>query len=312
MRILVLGAGAVGGYFGGRLAEAGRDVTFLLRQRRAAQIAEHGLALESPAGNAALPVKVVTDGSAAIGSDVVILACKAYDLDAAITAIEKPVQAGAVVLPLLNGLAHIDRLQQAFGKERVIGGMCQILATLSSNGTVRHLDKGARLVYGRFAEQIERQSLTTHIEELDRIFADVNFTAKRGEPIERSLWDKWMMLATLAAATSLMRGSIGQIMASDDGARLIDGLLAETVSVATAAGYPPSDAYLENVRQIVLQPGSSAKASLLRDIEKGGRIEGAHLIGDMLRRGGAFGLEMPLLQVANCHLQVYEANLKTS
>ncbi|MDY0881354.1 ketopantoate reductase family protein [Dongia soli] len=312
MRILVLGAGAVGGYFGGRLVEAGRDVTFLLRPHRAAQIARQGLILESPVGNATLPVKVATDGSAAIGSDVVILACKAYDLETAIAAIEKPVQAGAVVLPLLNGLAHIDRLRRAFGQERVIGGMCQILATLSSDGTVRHLDKGARLVYGRFAEQIERQSLAVLMEKLDRIFTDVNFTAKRGEPIERSLWDKWLMLATLAAATSLMRGSIGQIMASDDGAKLIGGILAETVSVARAAGYPPSEAYLETVRRIVLEPGSPAKASLLRDIEKGGRIEGAHLIGDMLRRAQAFGLETPLLQVANCHLQVYEANLQPS
>jgi 2-dehydropantoate 2-reductase len=309
MRVLVLGAGAVGGYFGGRLVGAGRDVTFLLRPARAATIAERGLVIKSPAGDATLAVKTVTSGAAANGSDIVILACKAYDLDAAMAAIEAPVKNGAVVLPLLNGLAHIDRLQAAFGADRVIGGMCQILATLSDNGEIRHFDKMARLVYGRFAAQLQAGDHTTLLDALDTLFDGVNIATKRLEPIEQSLWDKWVMLATLAAATSLMRGSAGAIMAAPGGKELIEGLLSEVSAIATAAGQPPSDGYLDNVRKIVLVPGSPAKASLLRDIERGGRIEGQHVIGDLVRRAEAFGLATPLLRLANLHLQVYEQSI---
>jgi 2-dehydropantoate 2-reductase len=142
---------------------------------------------------------------------------------------------------------------------------------------------------------------------LDGATTDAGFASKRSEPIEQSLWDKWIMLATMAGITGLMRGSIGEVMATRDGAALIEALLGETISVATAAGHAPAPAYLDGIRKIILAPGSPAKASLLRDIERGGRIEGDHLIGDMLRRAEGFGLETPLLRVANCHLQVYEA-----
>ncbi|HEX9447786.1 MAG TPA: ketopantoate reductase family protein [Dongiaceae bacterium] len=312
MRVLVLGAGAVGGYFGGRLAEVGRDVTFLLRPARAAAIAAQGLVIDSPSGSVTLPVKTATDGAVAIGSDIVILACKAYDLEAAMTAIEAPVRHGAVILPLLNGLAHIDRLQAKFGAERVIGGMCQILATLGDAGEIRHLDKMARLVYGRFAGQLATGAHAALLDALDAVFAGVNFATKRIEPIEQSLWDKWIMLATMAGTTSLMRGSIGAIMAATGGPELIGDFLAEVSTIAAAAGQAPSESYLESVRKIVLAPGSGAKASLLRDIERGGRIEGAHVIGDLLRRAEAFNLETPLLRLANLHLQVYEQSVASA
>lgn len=309
MRVLVLGAGAVGGYFGGRLVEAGRDVTFLLRPARAAAIMAKGLVIESSSGDATLSVKTVTNGAAAVGCDLIILACKAYDLDAAMAAIEAPVKQGAVVLPLLNGLAHIERLQAIFGADRVIGGMCQILATLGEGGEIRHFDKMARLVYGRFADQVATGAHVKLLDALDALFAGVNFATKRLEPIEQSLWDKWVMLATLAAATSLMRGSVGAIMAADGGPELIGGILAEVNAIATAAGQPPSDGHLDNVRKIILVPGASAKASLLRDIERGGRIEGEHVIGDLVRRAQGFGLDTPLLRLANLHLQVYEQTI---
>jgi 2-dehydropantoate 2-reductase len=309
MRVLVLGAGAVGGYFGGRLAEAGRDVTFLLRPARAAAIAAQGLVIDSPAGNVTLEIKTVTDGAAAAGSDLVLLACKAYDLDAAMQAIAAPVRQGAVILPLLNGLAHIERLQAAFGEAQVIGGMCQVLATLGAGGEIRHLDKMARLVYGRFAPQIATQQHAGLLDQIDALFAGVNFASKRIEPVEQSLWDKWIMLATMAGVTSLMRSSIGAIMAVPGGADLISSFLAETSAIAAAAGQPPSEGYLDGVRKIVLAAGSAAKASLLRDMERGGRIEGAHIIGDLVRRAEGFGLATPLLRLANLNLQVYEQSL---
>ena len=132
MRILVLGAGALGGYFGGRLAEAGGDVTFLVRPARAARLAERGLVIESPFGNAALAVNPVTE--AGPGYDLVLLTCKAYDLDGAIEAIRPAMQEGTAVLPVLNGLAHIDKLQAAFGSENVLGGLAKIQATMAADG----------------------------------------------------------------------------------------------------------------------------------------------------------------------------------
>ena len=158
MKILILGAGAIGGYFGGRLHQAGADVTFLVREARAQHIATHGLMLESPTDKATLQVKTVLAGQVkqepAQGDyDVVILACKAYDLASSIAAITPAMGANdkstPCVLPLLNGISHIATLDAAFGPERVMGGACQIAATLTPEGVVKALMPFQNIVWGR-------------------------------------------------------------------------------------------------------------------------------------------------------------------
>ncbi|RBD11056.1 oxidoreductase, partial [Xanthomonas oryzae pv. oryzae] len=146
MHILILGAGGTGGYFGGRLAQAGVDVTFLVREARAAQLQADGLRIRSPLGDAQLQVAHVTaqDLPALVAQrpfDLVILSCKAYDLDSAIDAIAQAVGEQTTVLPILNGLRHYAALDERFNAARVLGGLCFISATKGEHGEILHLGK---------------------------------------------------------------------------------------------------------------------------------------------------------------------------
>ena len=156
MRFLVLGAGAVGGYFGGRLAEAGRDVTFLVRPPRAAVLAEHGLKVESQLGDFQVPVKTVTADRVGGPYDVVLLTAKHYDLDAAIEAIRPGVGPDTAVLPLLNGLVHLDKLEAAFGPERVLGGVAYVGAVLQPDGSIRHVNRLSGIAQGERRRRQQR------------------------------------------------------------------------------------------------------------------------------------------------------------
>lgn len=308
MKILMLGAGGVGAYFGGRLIESGADVTFLVREGRARQLAENGLVIKSPVGDATLRVSTITAADPGAPYDLVILSCKAYDLSSAIDATAPHMAAGqGLILPMLNGMAHVDVLRERFGRDRVLGGVCGIFATLSPAGEMLHLDKPAIIRFGRFQDQVARHVLERETAAIERLFASANFVTKRIEPAEQILWEKWLMLATMAGGTCLMRGSVGAILGTQDGTDLMEELLAEAISVAKAAGFPPGEGHLANARSILLAKGSPASASMLRDIQKGGRIEGDHIIGDLLRRARGFGLNTPLLRIANAHLQTYDA-----
>jgi 2-dehydropantoate 2-reductase len=305
----MLGAGGVGGYFGGRLIQAGADVTFLVREKRARQLAEHGLVIKSAVGDAALPARTLTAADPGRAFDLVIVTCKSYDLESAIDAIAPHMAAGAgLAMPLLNGMAHIDVLRERFGRDRVLGGLCGIFATLSPAGEVVQMEGlPPRLSFGRFKDQVERNVLEEPAAAFARICGGANFSSKRIEPIEQGLWEKWVVLAAMAGATCLMRGSIGSIVAGTDGKAIMEELIAESAAVARAAGYPPADEYLASVRGILTAAGSNATASMLRDIRRGGPTEGDHIVGEMLRRARGFGVAAPLLRIANAHLQTYEA-----
>jgi 2-dehydropantoate 2-reductase len=309
LKILVVGAGGVGGYFGGRLAESGADVMFLVRNGRAKQLAERGLVIKSPLGDASFPVRTLTAADPGQDFDLIVITCKSYDLPSAIEAATPHMEAGAgLAMPLLNGMAHIDVLRDRFGQDRVLGGLCGIFATLSPAGEVVQMaGLPPRLSFGRFKDQVERKVLEAPAKEIERLFGAANFTSKRVEPIEQGLWDKWVVLAAMAAGTCLMRGSVGSIVAGDDGAAIMEELVAETASVARAAGYAPSDQHLTASRGILTAAGSDATASMLRDIKRGGATEGEHIVGDLLHRAQGFGLATPLLRIANAHLQTYEA-----
>lgn len=299
MRILVLGAGGTGGYFGGRLIEAGRDVSFLVRARRQAQLAADGLVVVSPLGDIRRPVRTVTAADAAY--DLVILSAKAYDLDAAIAAVAPAVGPDTLVLPLLNGLAHLDALDQAFGPARVLGGVVHISATLDPDGTVRHLNKLHRLIFGaRDPAAAERCAA------VEAAFAGSAVDWRRSRDILQDLWEKWVFLAGLAAVTCTLRADIGTVVAARGGKELSLGVLDECRAVAVAEGRPPGEKFFAGTQRTLTEPGSPLLASMLRDIQRGGPTEGDHVIGDLLRRGLGHGLALPLLAVADTHLQAYE------
>ncbi len=302
MRILVLGAGATGGYFGGRMLEAGCDATFLVRPARAERLKETGLVVESPLGDIRRPVRAITADALAPDYDVVLLSCKAFDLDDAIAAIAPAMAAETKVLPVLNGVSHLDRLDAAFGAPAILGGLCQIAATLAPDGTVRHLNQMHALVFGHRSE-----AQRGFCEELQASVSRAKIDVRRSDAIIQDMWEKWVMLATLAACTCLMRGTVGDIVAAPGGERFVLATLDEAQAIATANGHAVRPKQMGQVRTVLTERGSSLAASMLRDLEAGGRIEADHIVGDLLRRGDEQGVETPLLRVAYVHLKAYEA-----
>jgi 2-dehydropantoate 2-reductase len=302
MRILILGAGATGGYFGGRFAQAGADVTFLVRPARAERLRAEGLRIASPFGDVALTPQLVTAEAVRPDYDLVILSCKAWDLEESVAAIAPAMAADARVLPLLNGLRHLDVLDVAFGAGRVVGGMCYIAATLAQDGVVRHLNRIHGFVFGP-RSPTQEPFCEGLLAALRGATADVRLSAI----IMTEMWEKWISIAALAGATCLMRAAVGDIVAAPGGEALVDGLLGEASAVAAAAGHPPRPKPIARFRELLTEPGSTFTASMLRDIETGGRIEADHLLDDLVARARAAGLATPLLDLAFCHLKAYEA-----
>jgi len=305
MRILVLGAGALGGYFGGRLAEAHADVTFLVRPRRADEIAKSGLMIQSPAGDFEGPVKTVLADGLDAGFDAVLFTCKAYDLESAIAAIRPAMGPETRVLPVLNGIRHLDALDAAFGKARVLGGTAQIGATLASDGTIRHMSKFHLLTFG---ERVPAQA--NFCGHLARTMDKAKFESRHSPHIMQDMWDKFVMIAVVAGMTTLMRGAIGDIVEARDGASLIGDALQECAAVAASAGYGQDAKGLAGLRGWLTEKGSTFSSSMLRDIEKKGAIEADHIFGDMLARAEAAKIPAPMLRTIYAALQAYQARRK--
>jgi 2-dehydropantoate 2-reductase len=306
MRILIVGAGAVGGYFGGRLLQVGRGVTFLVRAGRAAELARDGLVVKSPHGDFTIsqpPTVVAEDLGKSF--DVVVLSCKAYDLDGVVEAVAPAVGPETMILPLLNGMKHLDDLDDRFGRVHVLGGQCQIAATLNDERAVVQMNPRHLISFG------ERDGgLSDRITALAAVMSDAGFDAEPSETIVHDMWEKWIFLSALASGTCLLRGTVGDIETASGGSDLMRALLKETGAVAQAAGYAPRAAFLDRMGPMLTAPGSSFSASMLRDLEGNARIEADHVIGDLLERRQALGLSTAgpsLVQVAYTHLKTYEA-----
>lgn len=301
MRTLVVGAGATGGYFGGRLLEAGRDVTFLVRPGRAEQLRRTGLVIRSRFGDARLPAPTVLVDELRGPFDLVILAVKSYGLDEAVVPLAPAVGPGTAVLPLLNGMRHLDALDRRLGADRVLGGLCAIAATLGPDGEVVHLNDKHLLVFGE-----RTGGRSPRADSIAELMAPANLVSKASEAILPAMWEKWVMLAALAGITCLMRAAVGDITASPGGRELVLQILDETTAVAAAHGFAPRPTFLEYARGMMLEPGSGFTASMLRDVERGGPTEGDHVLGDLVARAEARGVPVPLLRLAYCHIKAHE------
>ena len=310
MRILVLGAGGTGGYFGGRLGQAGADVTFLVRPSRAALLRERGLRIRSPLGDADLAVSVVTTGELAASPsfDLVVLSCKAYDLDSAMAAIAPALGTGTCVLPILNGLLHYDSLDARFGRARVLGGLCFISAALGAEGEILHMGRPASITFGLR----EGNADTGVLAQMAAACAAANVDHLFASDIGRAQWIKFSFLAALAAGTCLMRGSIGSIVATEDGEAFMAALHDECLQVAAAQGQPVPDEDARIARGQLTRAGSAVTASMLRDLQAGARVEALQIVGDMVHRAHAADLQVPRLEAAWTHLQVYQASRAAS
>ena len=302
MKLLVLGAGGIGGYFGGRLAEAGADVTFLVRPKRREQLARDGLRIESPLGNAKIDARTVLAEELKPGYDAVLFTCKAYDLDSAMDAIAPAMTGKAAVVPMLNGIAHFERLDARFGRENVMGGTAQINVTLRKNGVVHHADALQRLLFG---ERDRSKSARA------RAFADALGKSKidwqLSEDIEQDLWEKVVFLSALAATTCLFRGNVREIMAAPGGREAMQRALDTNIAIATREGHAPRPASIEFARTRLTDATGTWSASMLRDLESGGSVEADHIVGWMLAKARKHGLDDTVLSLAYTHLKAYEA-----
>jgi 2-dehydropantoate 2-reductase len=265
---------------------------------------DRGLVIESPMGDLQLPVKLATADTLAGSFDTVLLTAKAYDLDQAIAAIRPAVGPRTAILPVLNGLRHLDRLDAVFRPERVLGGVAYIAATLTADGVIRHLSRVHGITFGERSGEV-----SDRVEAIARAFAATRVSGSTSSGIMLDMWEKFVMIASLAGMNCLMRGSVGEIMAAEDGESLMLQLLAEGEAVAAASGYPVRPKHREQCRAMLTDRASTFAASMLRDLEAGLRTEGNPILGDMLRRARALGIPASVLRAAVCHLQVYENRL---
>jgi 2-dehydropantoate 2-reductase len=307
MRILVIGAGAVGGYFGGRLADAGRDVTFLVRGRQSEAIRQHGLRIVSPHSNATLSPKVISADEIAGSYDLIILCVKAYSLEVAMNDFAAAIAPNTIILPLLNGMRHIDLLTARFGEDSVIGGVCLISAEIDIEGRIVQLTDIHRLVYGeRTGNHSER------ISALNEAMQGAIFDARKSGNILQEMWEKWVLLASLGAATCLMRGTIGEIEAIPGGAHLSTAILRECSAISTACGYAPGAEFLVRTEKVLTGHGSNLTSSMYRDLSKNAPVEVDQILGDLLDRGRKFDVSAPVLEAACANLRIYQARLSAS
>ncbi|WP_397448822.1 ketopantoate reductase family protein [Pseudomonas sp. NA-150] len=305
MRILIVGAGAIGGYFGGRMLQAGRDVTFLVRAGRAQELNRDGLIVRSALGNIDYPAPPHVASQALGGRyDLILLSCKAYDLDAAMESFAAAVGPDTLILPLLNGMAHLDRLEARFSRANVLGGQCLISLDRDASGAIVHLNDTNLLSFG----ELDGQS-SARIQRVAEALSGAGFEASLSADILQDMWEKWCFIATGAGITGSMRASIGDVLVAG-GEGLVVKLLAECAAVAAKANHPVRPQVYERFVKMLTTPGSKMTASMLRDVERGAAIEVEQVLGDLVKRRDAAGLapnDLSVLDFAYTQLKAYEA-----
>ena len=302
LKILVLGAGGTGGYFGGRLAESGADVTFLVREGRRESLSRQGLRIESQFGDARIEVKTVNAAELAPVYDAVILTCKAYDLDAAVAAIAPAVAQDGYVLPFLNGIAHIDVLNAKFSRHRVLGGTAKIQATLMPDGAIRQFNDWRTLTFGE-----QSGEMTERVKALAALFgAAKGVEVLAVTDIGQRMWEKLVHLSTAASMTCLMRANVGEIVRTAHGRALFLDQLRCGAAIAAANGHPPSAAFMTSWEETFSQKDSQYSTSMLRDIERGGQTEVEHILGFMLDKAMKAHIPCSTLLLAYTSIKAFE------
>jgi 2-dehydropantoate 2-reductase len=307
MKILIVGAGAIGGYFGAKLAQADRDVTFLVRPARASQLQRDGLQIISPEGNFTVQPKTVTSQEIHSAFDAILLSVKAPSLNSAITDMKPAVGPDTIICPALNGLQHIGALSHAFGQPAVLGGVAIISTMLDDQGRILQLNKSQKLTYGELDGQI-----TPRIQAFHQAISNAGFDAELSSHIMQDMWDKWVMIATLGLNTCLLNGNIGQINSVPDGDAIILQSIDECAGIAQASGYPTSKAVIDLLRQTGADKNSKLTSSMFRDMQQGANVEVEAILGDLLKHGQAHQLKTPLLQAACVRLRIYQKSRSIS
>ncbi|MDD8000642.1 2-dehydropantoate 2-reductase [Bacillus cereus] len=301
MRILVLGAGGVGGFFGGRLVEKGEDVTFLVRSKRKKQLEERGLVIRSVNGDFSFQPKLITKEDQTAPFDVILFSTKAYHLNEAIQDLKPFVGESTVIIPLLNGIAHVSLLQKEFGEEKVIGGLCFIETTLNDQGEIVQTSAANRLMFGEMKSQDSER-----IKHISKAFAGTKSSFILSENITQDMWHKYLFITVMSGVTTLMRAPIGPIRESEGGRDFIQNLFEECMEIMRCVGAPIKDNIVQEHMKIIDKISYNMKSSMQRDMEKGSSIEAKHLQGYLLDVAEQFSIEAPLLGAVYQNLKVYE------
>jgi 2-dehydropantoate 2-reductase len=272
-----------------------------VRPKRREQIARDGLVIESPHGNARFPVNAVTAEELRPGYDAVLFTCKAYDLDSAMDAIAPAMDGKCVVVPQLNGMAHLEALDARFGKSQVMGGVAQINVQLRKDGTIAHMDALNRVVFGERDKQV-----TPRAQALADAFAKTKVEWKLSPDIEQDMWEKVVFLSALAATTCLFRANVGEIMAAPGGREAMERAIEANIAIARAEGHPPRPQSIEFAKARLMDPKGNWSASMMRDMEAGNPAEADHIVGWMLDRARRHGIDDTVLSMAFTHLKSYE------
>lgn len=301
MRILVVGAGATGGYFGARLTQAGRDVTFLVRERRAETLRARGLRITGLGDDEVVTPTLVTANGLTDPADLVLLAVKATALPDALDDMAQAVGPDTLIVPFLNGMAHLDKLNDRFGARKVLGGVVKVLTQVNDAGDIVRLAGFASVQIGPQDGQV-----TARIQEAYDTLAGAGFDTTVSDEILAAMWHKWVFIATVGALTCLMRGTVGDIVAVPEGENLGPAILAEAAAVSAAAGYPLPQSELDNTTRMITEPRSTFASSMYRDVSERHHTEVEHLLADLTDRARMLHVPTPILDLATLHLRVYE------
>ncbi len=303
MKVLILGVGGLGGFFGAHLQKTNCDVTFLVRDKTKKLVSENGIKILSDFGNFKINPVLITKKDLKINYDVVIISCKAYDLDEAIADL-KGSQKNALIIPLLNGQAHINKLEKAFKKENVFGGVAHVSSNTTSPGTIKHIGKIKRLSFG------SRHSKNKHLaEEFYNICRKADFQVILSEDIDQDTWEKWVFIATIAGATTLFQSSINIVNKKPEGKRFIQSLWEECINISKANGFELRNDSKNLHEDLLFKSDFPFKASMLIDMEKKLKTEHEHIFSEFIKLGKKKKLNTSYLEICNLNMTLYEESL---
>jgi 2-dehydropantoate 2-reductase len=296
MRIAVMATGAVGGYFGARLAQAGHEVAFVARGRQLEALRAHGLRVQSPLGDVHLPNIEVTDEPAGIGTvDLVLFTVKLWDTLEAADAVKPLLGENTAVVSFQNSVVKDDILRQALGAEHIIGGVCYIAATIAEPGLIRQSGTMQKLVFGEYDG-----STSPRVRQFHDACADSGIDAEISDQIEQVIWEKFVFLVGTSGTTSLARSTIGPVRSHPRARAFLHGAMAEVVQVARAQGVPLPAGYADERLAFVDQLPVGMTSSMYHDLERGNRLEVDWLSGDVVERGTRLGVATP------CNRAIYD------
>jgi 2-dehydropantoate 2-reductase len=289
MRIAAMAAGAVGGYFGGRLAAAGHDVSFIARGAQLEAIRKNGLKIESPLGNLHLDnVRATSDPKEVGPVDVVLFAVKLWDTESAAEAAKPLVGAQTRVITLQNGVDSVERIAPILGAEQVVGGTAYIASVIGAPGVITHTSQFAKMVCGR----IDGKPDAT-LAAFTAAAKEAGIDIAQSETINRERWEKFIFLVGFSGATGATRMPLGPILADPDTRAFFQSLMAEVIALARAKGIALRPDFLESRMKFADTTPPGMKASLLHDLERGNRIEIDWLAGKVVALGRELGVPTP-------------------